>query len=177
MLPRYDAAVTSREEAVAILEEGHRALAELFARLDDAAFSRPNAIGSGREWSAKDLAGHLGVWETLAIQTIDEVGRGEPPAVEGWFNEPDAGDRVNAEGIERFRDATPAQARERFESLHTQVVAAILATGDEGWAAAYPNDEDPTLGDRVGSLLGAEDGRFRHALAHLDDLRAYVEAT
>jgi Mycothiol maleylpyruvate isomerase N-terminal domain len=177
MLPGYDAPMTSRDAAAAILEEGHRALAELFGRLDDEAFSRPNAIGSGREWSAKDLAGHLGIWETFATWTIEEVGRGERPAIEDWFNEPDAGDRVNAEGIERFQDASAADVRERFEALHAQVVAAIFATEDEGWAATYPNDEDPTLGDRVGSLLGAEDGRFRHAFAHLDDLRAYVEPT
>ena len=178
MLPRYDAPVTSRDEAVAILEEGHRALAELFAHLSDEAFSRRGTIGSGGEWSAKDLAAHLGLWEELAVESIDAFGRGERPAIEDRFDEDGAGDRVNDDGVRRSLDAHPADVRVRFEDLHARVVDAILATGDEGWIAPYPyDDEDTTLGDRVGSLLGAEDGRFRHASAHLADLRAYVEAT
>jgi len=178
MLPRYDAPVTSRDEAVAILEEGHRALAELFAHLSDEAFSRGGTIGSGGEWSAKDLAAHLGLWEELAVESIDAFGRGERPAIEDWFNEDGAGDRVNDEGVARYLDASPDDVRARFEDLHARVVDAILAAGDEGWIAPYPyDDRDRTLGDRVGSLLGAEDGRFRHAFAHLADLRAYVEPT
>lgn len=170
--------MTGRAEAIAILQEGHRALLDLFEGLPDEAYSRRGTIGSGGEWSAKDLAAHLGVWEDIAIGTIGAFGRGERPAVEDWFNEDGAGDRVNDEGVRRFLDATPADVRARFEDLHAGVVAAILATGDQGWSAPYPYDEeDRTLGDRVGSLLGAEDGRFRHAFAHLADLRAYVAST
>ena len=34
------------------------------------------------------------------------------------------------------------------------------------------------LGERIGSLLGSDEGGgFTHASAHLDDLRAYVDAT
>jgi len=170
--------VTTRDEAIAILEEGHRALGELFARLPDEAFARRGTIGSGGEWSAKDLAAHIGVWEELAVETIDAFGRGERPAVEDWFEESGAADRVNDENVERFRNAAPVEVRARFEDLHAPVVAAIGSTPDEMWSGAYPyGGDDPTLGDRVGSLLGAEDGRFRHALAHLADLRAYVERT
>jgi len=178
MLPRYDAAMTSRDEAVAILEEGHRALGDLFARLDDGAFALRGTIGTEDDWSAKDLAAHLGMWETFATQVIEAFGRGERPPVEDRFGEEDAGDVANAEGLARFRDAEPGEIRTRFEDLHGRVVAAILATDDEGWGAPYPYDElDPTLGARVGSLLGAEDGPFRHAFAHLDDLRDYVDRT
>ena len=178
MLPRYDATVTSRTEAIAILEEGHGALDELFAHLpDDEAFSRRGTIGGGA-WSAKDLAAHLGVWEELAVQTIDAFARGERPAVEDWFTQAGAGDRVNDENVERFLDVSPAEVRDRFATLHARVVTAIGSTPDALWSAAYPfGSEDPTLGDRIGSLLGAEDGRFRHAFAHLADLRAYVEST
>ena len=171
--------MTTRDEAIAILADGRRALGELFARLpDDEPYCRRGTIGEGGEWSAKDLAAHLGVWEEFAIETIDAFGRGERPPIEDWFNEPGDGDHVNDENVERFRDAAPAEVRARFEDLHARVVAAIGSTSDEVWFAPYPFDVDePTLGDRVGSLLGAEDGRFRHAFAHLADLRAYVETT
>jgi hypothetical protein len=46
---------------------------------------------------------------------------------------------------------------------------------DGEWAAEYAFDpDDDTLGERIGSLLGSDDGRFTHASAHLPDLRAYV---
>jgi hypothetical protein len=46
---------------------------------------------------------------------------------------------------------------------------------EDEWAAEYPFDpDDRTLGDRIGSLLGSETGRFMHASAHLRDLRAYA---
>ena len=167
--------MTGPADAIAILEEGHGALADLFEGLSDEAYSRRGTIGSGGEWSAKDLAAHLGVWEELAIETIEMFARGERPAVEDRFDGTGAVDRVNDEGVRRFLDASPADVRSRFQDLHARVVEAILALGDEGWGAPYPyDDEDRTLGDRVGSLLGAEDGRFRHAFAHLEDLRAYV---
>jgi hypothetical protein len=175
MLPgRYDARVISRDDAVRLLEEQHAELTDLFGELDVEAFVRRGTIGDG-EWSAKDLAAHLGVWEDIAVETIEAFGRGERPAVEDWFSQDGAGDRVNDEGVRRFLDASPDDVRARFEDLHARVVAAILATDDEGWSAPYPYvEEDRTLGDRVGSLLGADDGRFRHASAHLADLRAYV---
>jgi hypothetical protein len=55
-------------------------------------------------------------------------------------------------------------------------VAAIDSTSDDAWEADYPFDpDDRTLGDRIGSLLGSDDGGgFTHASAHLPDLRAYV---
>jgi hypothetical protein len=71
----------------------------------------------------------------------------------------------------------PPKSLERFEDLHRRVIAAIGSTSDETWTAEYPFDpDDRTLGDRIGSLLGSEDGGFRHPSAHLPDLRAYVAA-
>ena len=56
---------------------------------------------------------------------------------------------------------------------------AIGSTSDDAWNAEYPFDpDDATLGDRIGGLLGSDEGGgFTHASAHLDDLRVYVDAT
>ena len=98
--------------------------------------------------------------------------------IEDRFNEPGAGDRLNDEGVERFLDTSAEDVRARFDDLHRRVVAEIEATSDETWTAAYPYyPDDDTLGERIGSLLGSDDGRFTHASAHLPDLRAYVDAT
>ena len=164
----------ARDEAVRLLEEQHAELAALFARLDEDAFVLRETIGGG-DWSAKDLAAHMGIWEDLAIEVIAAFGRGERPAAEDRFTGPGSGDRVNAEGVERFLD-TPAQdVLARFGDLHRRVLAAIGSTSDDAWEADYPFDpDDQTLGDRIGSLLGSDLGRFTHASAHLPDLRAYV---
>jgi hypothetical protein len=168
--------VITRDDAVRLLEERHAELAALFAALDEDAFVRRGTIGGG-DWSAKDLAAHMGIWEAFAVEAMDAFGRGERPAFEDWFTDPGGGDRVNDEGVRRFLDAPASDVLGRFDDLHRRVISAISATSDEGWAADYPYDpEDRTLADRVASLLGSEAGGFTHASAHLPDLRAYVAA-
>ena len=84
---------------------------------------------------------------------------------------------------DRGRRAVPRRACRRTSGVGstTCIVASDLeieATSDETWTAAYPYyPDDDTLGERIGSLLGSDDGRFTHASAHLPDLRAYVDAT
>lgn len=173
---RYDARVTTRDEAIGLLEDQHAEVARLLAELDPAAFERRGTIGGG-EWSAKDLAAHLGAWEGFVLEVLEAFGRGERPAFEDEFLEPGATDRLNARAERRFLDAPGDEVLTRFEEAHRRVVAGIGSMSDDGWAAAYPFDpDDSTIGDRVGSLLGSDDGRFLHASAHLPDLRAYVES-
>ena len=168
--------MTTRDDAVRLMEEQHAELAALFAELDEDAFVRRGTIGGG-DWSAKDLAAHMGIWEAFAIDAMDAVGRGERPAFEDRFTDPGGGDRVNDEGVRRFLDTPASDVLARFEDLHRRVIAAIGSTSDEAWTADYPFDpDDETLGDRVGSLLGSDDGGFTHDSAHLPDLRAYVDA-
>jgi hypothetical protein len=169
--------VTTRDDAVRLLEEQHAELAALFAELDEDAFVRRGTIGGG-DWSAKDIAAHMGIWEAFAVEAMNALGRGERPAFEDLFTDPGGGDRVNDEGVRRFLDTPASDVLGRFDDLHRRVISAIGATSDEGWTADYPYDpEDRTLGDRVGSLLGSEAGGFTHASAHLPDLRVYVDAT
>lgn len=177
MLPRYDARVITRTEAVRLLEDQHGEIAALLERLDEDAFVRRGTIGGG-EWSAKDLAAHLGAWEEIALGVLEAFERGERPGVEDEFGEAGAVDRINDREVARFLDATPAEVLARFEDLHRRLVAEIEATPEERWDGAYPFDpDDATLGDRIGSLIGSDAGRFTHASAHLQDLRAYVEAS
>jgi hypothetical protein len=168
--------VTSRDEAVGLLEQQHSAVAELLDELDGDAFARRGSMG-GSEWSAKDLAAHLGTWEEIATGVMDASARGERPAIEDAFASGDPTDRINADAEQRFLDAEPDAVLSRFEDLHHRLVGAIRGMSDEAWTGAYPDDpDDHTLGDRVGSLLGSDDGPFMHASAHLPDLRAYVDS-
>jgi Mycothiol maleylpyruvate isomerase N-terminal domain len=176
MLPaRYDPRVTTRDDAARLLEDQHTELAALFAALDTEAFVRRGTMGDG-DWSAKDLAAHMGLWEEFALATIDEFARGERPTIERLY-ESHTGDQLNEQGVERFVHAPAPDVLARFDDLHRRLVTAIGSTSDEAWTGEYPFDpDDRTLGDRIGSLLGSDDGRFTHASAHLPDLRAYVAA-
>jgi hypothetical protein len=68
-------AVTTREDAVSLLEDQHAEVAGLLTGLDEDAFVRRGTIGGG-DWSAKDLAAHLGSWEEFSLETIDAFRRG-----------------------------------------------------------------------------------------------------
>ena len=177
MLPgRYDARVISRDDAVRLLEEQHAELAALLGELDDDAFVRRGTMGGG-EWSAKDLAAHLGSWEEFSLGAIDGFRRGERPSIEKLY-ESRTGDQLNDQEVERFLHASAADVMARFDDLHRRLTSEIAAMTDGEWAAEYAFDpDDDTLGERIGSLLGSDDGRFTHASAHLPDLRAYVDAT
>jgi hypothetical protein len=164
-----------RDEAVRILSDLHAEVAALFARVSDADLVQRGTIGGG-EWSAKDLMAHLSDWEERAIEAFDAWDRHERPAVEDVL-EPAGADRANADGVARWLDAPASQIRERFERSHAAVVAAIGARSEEDWLAlaGYPRAEPATLAELIGSALGSADGPFRHATAHLPDLRAYAE--
>jgi hypothetical protein len=85
---------------------------------------------------------------------------------------------VNEQEVERLLHAAATDVLTRFDDLHRRLTSEIEAMTDEEWAAEYAFDpDDDTLGERIGSLLGSDDGRFTHASAHLPDLRAYVDAT
>ena len=169
-------AVTTREDAVRLLEDQHAELAGLLAELDEEAFARRGTIGGG-DWSAKDLVAHLGSWEEFSLETIDAFRRGERPAIEELY-ETRTGDQINEREVERFVHASTPDVMARFDDLHRRLTSEIGSMGEDEWAAEYPFDpDDRTLGDRIGSLLGSEVGGFMHASAHLTDLRTYADAT
>ena len=168
--------MTSRDDAVRLLGDQHAELAALLAELDEDAFARRGTMGGG-DWSAKDLAAHLGSWEEFSLATIDELRRGERPTIEKLY-ESRTGDQINEQEVERFLHASTPDVMARFDDLHRRLTSEIGSMSDDEWAAEYPFDpDDRTLGERIGSLLGSDVGGFTHASAHLPDLRAYVDAT
>jgi hypothetical protein len=160
----------SREDAIRIVSEGHRSVEELLSGLDDHAFVRRSTIGEG-EWSAKDLAGHLADWEEYALRSLGEWRSGVRP----WFEGVDT-DRVNDEMILRHLDDPAADVRRRFTELHERFRAALIDMSDDEWSepSSYETDRPRSLGELLGAVVGGDDGLFRHADAHLGDLRDYV---
>jgi hypothetical protein len=160
----------SREDAIRVVSDGHRSVQELLGDLDDDAFVRRGTIG-GAEWSAKDLAGHLADWEEYAVRTLDEW----RSRVRPWFEDVDT-DQANDEAILRHLDEPAADVRRRFTELHDRFRSALINMSDDEWSEPtfYETDRTRSLGELLGAVVGGDDGLFRHADAHLGELRDYV---
>jgi uncharacterized damage-inducible protein DinB len=161
----------SPTEAAAILEEGQTAVDRLADRVPEEEAVRRGAIGGG-EWSLKDLLGHLAHWEELALETI---ARARADGTIARIARDDV-DEENAEDVARKLDWPLDQVRREAQATHEQLLAAIRSTSEEEWNAPRPFDRggERSLGDMLGSVLGAPARPFGHAWAHLRDLEEYV---
>lgn len=164
----------TRSEAIEILLEGRTQIASLISRLSDRQLEAPATIGGG-DWSAKDLIGHLAFWEELALDALSSWRRGEKPRVEDIFGE--GVDAVNAEEQARIRVSPLTDVVKRSEETSERIVSEIERIPDDEWLgeAPYPSERRRNLAQLLSSVLGSPEGPFRHASAHLEDLRRYVE--
>lgn len=164
----------SREEALATLGRGHRALHGPLATLSEEELTRPATIG---EWSVADLIGHVASWEEIALQAIAECRAGRRPWIEDVFAR-DGVDELNAESIERKRGLPIDRIRAEAEEVHRRLVAEIEGMSDEEWMARapYPTERRQRLATLLGSVLGAPKRPFGHAFAHLPDLDRFLRS-
>jgi hypothetical protein len=163
----------TQDEARAILEEGHRRVEELLARLPSAALTRPG-LGRG-EWSPKDLVGHLASWESHALEALAAWLHGEPAPIDGRLRV-EGLSVVNAAEVARKSAWSAKAVRDDADRLHRELLAKIAGFPVEDWnKPTTPRTRGP-LWKRLGSILGGPAGSFRHVDAHLSDLAAFVDA-
>jgi hypothetical protein len=161
--------MTTRAEALAILEERDKQLQALLAELPEDALTAPGTIGGG-EWSARDLIGHLAFWEELALRELEAWRAGTRSA-------PWDVDVLNAENQERSRDMPLHEVRRRYATAHLALLRAIEAMPDAEWAESRAHGGgEISLGDALGRVTGGPRSAFDHADAHLPDLQTFVEA-
>ena len=162
----------SRRRAIRILDDGRAAVNDLLDRLPTRALSRPG-LGGG-DWSPKDLVGHLESWEEYAIEALDAwaAGRGVPIDREVWSR---GTSTVNVEAVARKASRSAAEMRRRAERTHAELIRRVEAMTDARWRAPGTPRARTPAGARLGGILGGPSGDFRHAEAHLKDLRAFVD--
>jgi hypothetical protein len=158
----------SRHDALAVLEAGQGELDALFDELSDSELDAPGTIGAG-DWAAKDLMGHIALWEELALETIDAFRGGLTPRVATAST-----DALNADNQAAQAPRNAFDLRARAADAHAALLAALHSLTDAEWHAppTWPNAEHATLCEALGGVLGAPGRPFGHAYAHLDDLRA-----
>jgi hypothetical protein len=168
----------SREEALAVLSEGHGIVDDLVARLTPEQLVEPKTIGGG-DWSAKDLVGHLAFWEELAVQALEQLLKGHKPDVAKIFDRGAEGvDEINAQNQERTTAQSLDAVFARAQAARAAVAAALESISDEEWNAKVPYEAErlDKTSRLLGGILGAHKRPFGHAFAHIPDLEAYVSS-
>jgi hypothetical protein len=165
--------VPTRAQALKILEDGDRAVRDLIARLPRRALTTPG-LGGG-DWSPKDLLGHLAAWEERAVAAMRAWDEDHGPAFEKelWSKSTSV---INRESVERKAKLSTPEIVRRADATHVDLVTRIRAMSDRRWGQPGTSRGHKPVGERLGDILGGPGGYFRHADAHLKDLRAFVEA-
>ncbi len=163
----------TRDDAIAILDNGQRALRRLADRLSPADLDRPRTIGGG-DWSAKILLGHVTAWEEHALEALEAWRAGRGAAVQRALREHGLS-AVNATSAAADEGRSVEQVLARSDDVHARLIRALREIPDAGWAAPPTRRSRRSLGDAIGSILGGPAGPFTHAAAHLPDLERFVD--
>src|SRR3954452_15465638 len=108
-------------DALSFLEDERETFRAYEALLDlsDEQLDVPVAAAHG--WSGRDLMGHVLVWQEAALAAAKELAVGETSPtkerLDAEWDVPGAGDRINAEHIERYRAMPLADLRARFREV------------------------------------------------------------
>ena len=140
---------------------------EALDTLTDAQLDTP--VDAAHGWSGRDLMGHIVVCQEDALASARELAVGERSATRErlaaeWDASPDAGDRINAEAIERFRAMPLDEVRRRFRETAGELRGYLTVVPEVRWIKRADHQEW-FLGETID-----------HYEDHLADLRAILEA-
>jgi len=164
-------ATPTRLRAIRILDDTMGEVFSLFDRLSPRARSTLG-LGGG-DWSPKDLLGHLESWQEYALEALDAWDEGHGPAIDSviWSTSTSA---LNRDAVAGKAGRRAADQRRRSQATHERLIARVEALSDARWRRpGTPRGRTP-VGARLGDFLGGAAGPFRHAEAHLPQLRAFV---
>jgi hypothetical protein len=166
------ATTPTKREALTMLERGHREVMRLIDELPPGGLTT-TGVGGGA-WSPADLVGHLAAWEGFALGALEAWARRERAPIDIALDERGL-NSVNAEALAEASSLRPTTLIKRSLQMHAALVAAVRAVPADRWVRP-PTTRSRPLGLRIGSILGGPGGPFRHADAHLPDLRAFVSS-
>jgi hypothetical protein len=157
---RYDAEVYL--DALSFLEDERDAWRpyESLAEIPDDRLDRP--VDAAHGWSARDLIAHMVGWQQVALTVAKQLAVGETSPEIGRINaEWDArGDELNAEMIATWRDLSPADVRDRLQSVAGELRGYLTVVPESRWIK-HPTHLETFV---------------EETLEHYDDHRADLEA-
>jgi hypothetical protein len=160
-------AAVTRNEALAAIARQQAVWDDLVERVGPGRMNEPGAMG---EWTFKDLADHLTIWDQHELERLRAAFTGEPEPEAPWAGEANGDDEINAWIQARTAtrsDATVlAEAHDLFDTF-----AALVRQMPETYLnspGSIPWSEDYMLGPAL--ISGDFYSHFR------DDHQAEVEA-
>ena len=158
MATSHTSAVARRLRGAVLLRDG--------AALTDGQLDVPVAEAGG--WSGRDLMGHLVLWQEAALAAAKELAVSEASRtkerLDAEWDEPGAGDRLNAEGMERFRALPMVEVRRLFRETAGELRGYLTVVPEARWIKHADNQ----------NFLFSE--TLEHYEDHLPELRAILEA-
>lgn len=166
-----EANLSTRREAIQILQAGRARIDELLDGLPRSAMTTPG-IGGGT-WSPKDLIGHLASWEGYALDALASWERDERAPIDE-LQYALSTSRINEQAVARKARWSLARVRREADHTHDELLAAIRGMSDARWRSPATSRGRKPLGARLGSLLIGI-GPFGHDAAHVRSLATFVE--
>jgi DinB superfamily len=156
-------------DALSFLED-ERATFRAYEALDaltDEQLDVPVEAAGG--WSGRDLMGHIVTWQEAALATAKELAVGEAsPTMErleaAWSAGPEAGDRMNADALARFRAMPIAEVRARFREVGGELRGYLTVVPESRWIK-HAAHQEYFFGETT-----------EHYEEHLKELQAILEA-
>ena len=164
--------IPTRRRAVQILDGARARTLDLIDRLPRTAVTTAG-LGGG-EWSPKDLLGHLTSWEEFALDALAAWDRGERAPVDALWRSVSMSE-INRQNVEHKGAWSVSKVRRESERTIGELVTAIEVMSDARWLAPVTARGRKPLAVRLGGILGAPGGLFRHDQSHHPTLRVFVE--
>jgi hypothetical protein len=140
-------------DALSFLEDERDAFRayEALDALTDEQLDTPVEAAGG--WSGRDLMGHLIVWQEAALDAAKELAVGERSAtldrVEAeWASASDAGDRMNAAALARFRAMTLDEVRALFRTVSGELRGYLTVVPESRWIK-HPAHQEWFFGETI----------------------------
>ncbi len=156
-------------DAYSLLQDEHDALQPYEALLSLSDDELDVEVADAGGWSARDLLGHIVLWQEAALATARELAVGPRSATmerleAQWASAPEAGDAMNAEGIARFRAMSAEEVRAAFKTTAGELRGYLTVVPEARWIKDAKNQEY-FLGETAD-----------HYTDHVKELRAILAA-
>ena len=157
----------SKAELLERIDASYAALAKTLQRLSDDQLSRPAPSG----WAIKDHLAHLAAWELGIAVLLQHRPRFAAMQVEEAMEQGKNTDELNDLIYQQNAGLSPAEAREKFEAAHSQMLHALAALNDDDLYKPYTDylpegsqgSQEPVLNWIIGDTF-----------EHFDEHQAYI---
>lgn len=155
-------------DALSFLEDERDAFRayEALPGLTDEQLAQPVEAAHG--WSGRDLMGHILLWQEHALASAKELAINEQSPtitrIDAEWEVPGAGDRINDEGMARFRALPLDELRRRFSETAGELRGYLTVVPESRWIK-HAQHQEWFVGETI-----------EHYQEHLPDLRAILGA-